>query len=174
MEFVVPCILYDPGCFARLITKSEFTKHCISNGASPKWTNASTNGVDLKCGCYGGEISWAKRSVLKVAPKNVPIIFTYASCHCGYNTYAEKIFNCVDFRNAERMSAKDRKSEGSRKIDFSYWKISLPKRLIYVQLDKTEELVHRERELPHVNITSFGFSILVKISSSQGFAYLMD
>ena len=50
--------------------------------------------MDLKCGCCGGEISWASPDVLRSAPKEEVIIFTCLDCKCGYNTSARRTHWC--------------------------------------------------------------------------------
>ena len=50
--------------------------------------------MDLKCGCCGGEISWAAPDVLQSAPKEEVIIFTCEDCKCGYNTSARRTHWC--------------------------------------------------------------------------------
>ena len=50
--------------------------------------------MDLKCGCCGGEISWAAPDVLRSAPKEEVIIFTCEDCKCGYNTSARRTHWC--------------------------------------------------------------------------------
>ncbi|MBX8632772.1 MAG: hypothetical protein J9259_09725 [Thermoplasmata archaeon YP2-bin.285] len=50
--------------------------------------------MDLRCGCCGGEISWAAPDVLRSAPKEEVIIFTCLNCKCGYNTSACRTHWC--------------------------------------------------------------------------------
>ena len=50
--------------------------------------------MDLRCGCCGGEISWAAPDVLRSAPKEEVIIFTCLDCKCGYNTSASRTHWC--------------------------------------------------------------------------------
>ena len=50
--------------------------------------------MDLKCGCCGGEISWASPDVLRSAPKEEVIIFTCEDCKCGYDTSAQRTHWC--------------------------------------------------------------------------------
>ena len=50
--------------------------------------------MDLKCGCCGGELSWAEWDVLQKAPKNEVIIFTCVQCKCGYDTSASRTHVC--------------------------------------------------------------------------------
>ena len=52
---------------------------------------------DLRCGCCGGEISWAALDVLRSAPKEEVIIFTCLDCKCGYDTSASRTHRCGDF-----------------------------------------------------------------------------
>ena len=49
---------------------------------------------DLRCGCCGGELSWAEWDVLQKAPKNEVIIFTCMQCKCGYDTSATRTHVC--------------------------------------------------------------------------------
>ena len=49
---------------------------------------------DLRCGCCGGEISWASPEVLDNAPKEEVIIFTCEDCKCGYDTSAQRTHWC--------------------------------------------------------------------------------
>ena len=53
--------------------------------------------MDLKCGCCGGEISWAAPDVLRSAPKEEVIIFTCLDCKCGYNTSARRTHWCDEY-----------------------------------------------------------------------------
>ena len=53
---------------------------------------------DLRCGCCGGEISWASPDVLENAPKEEVIIFTCEDCKCGYNTSACRTHWCDKYR----------------------------------------------------------------------------
>ncbi|MBX8632840.1 MAG: hypothetical protein J9259_10080 [Thermoplasmata archaeon YP2-bin.285] len=50
--------------------------------------------MDLRCGCCGGEISWAAPDVLRSAPKEEVIIFTCEDCKCGYDTSAQRTHWC--------------------------------------------------------------------------------
>jgi len=50
--------------------------------------------MDLRCGCCGGEISWASPEVLENAPKEEVIIFTCEDCKCGYDTSAQRTHWC--------------------------------------------------------------------------------
>ena len=50
--------------------------------------------MDLRCGCCGGEISWASPEVLENAPKEEVIIFTCEDCKCGYDTSAQRTHRC--------------------------------------------------------------------------------
>ena len=50
--------------------------------------------MDLRCGCCGGEISWASPEVLENAPKEEVIIFTCDDCKCGYDTSASRTHWC--------------------------------------------------------------------------------
>ena len=52
---------------------------------------------DLRCGCCGGEISWAAPDVLRSAPKEEVIIFTCLDCKCGYDTSATRTYWCDSF-----------------------------------------------------------------------------
>jgi hypothetical protein len=52
--------------------------------------------MDLKCGCCGGELSWAEWNVLENAPKNEVIIFTCNNCKCGYDTSASRTHTCEE------------------------------------------------------------------------------
>ena len=52
--------------------------------------------MDLRCGCCGGEISWADVDVLKSAPKSEIIIFTCVQCKCGYDTSATRTHVCEE------------------------------------------------------------------------------
>ncbi len=55
--------------------------------------------MDLRCGCCGGEISWAALEVLRSAPKEEVIIFTCLDCKCGYDTSANRTHWCDNFSN---------------------------------------------------------------------------
>ena len=50
----------------------------------------------LRCGCCGGEISWADPDVLESAPKSEIIIFTCVQCKCGYDTSANRTHVCEE------------------------------------------------------------------------------
>ena len=50
--------------------------------------------MDLRCGCCGGEISWASPEVLENAPKEEVIIFTCDDGKCGYDTSAQRTHWC--------------------------------------------------------------------------------
>ena len=50
--------------------------------------------MDLKCGCCGGELSWAEWDVLEKAQENEVIIFTCVQCKCGYDTSASRTHMC--------------------------------------------------------------------------------
>ena len=52
----------------------------------------------MRCGCCGGEISWASPDVLESAPKEEVIIFTCLDCKCGYNTSACRTHWCDKYR----------------------------------------------------------------------------
>ncbi len=55
--------------------------------------------MDLRCGCCGGEISWAALDVLRGAPKEEVIIFTCLECKCGYDTSASRTHWCDNSSN---------------------------------------------------------------------------
>ena len=57
--------------------------------------------MDLRCGCCGGEISWASPEVLENAPKEEVIIFTCLDCKCGYDTSASRTHRCGDFNKRD-------------------------------------------------------------------------
>ena len=72
---------------------------------------------DLKCGCCGGEISWAALDVLRSAPKEQVIIFTCLDCKCGYDTSASRTHWCDNFnrrniRFQARQSGNSIENEG--------------------------------------------------------------
>ena len=52
--------------------------------------------MDLKCGCCGGELSWAEWDVLEKAQENEVIIFTCVQCKCGYDTSASRTHMCEE------------------------------------------------------------------------------
>ena len=57
--------------------------------------------MDLRCGCCGGEISWATPDVLRSAPKEEVIIFTCLDCKCGYNTSARRTHWCDNYNSRD-------------------------------------------------------------------------
>ena len=93
---------------------------------------------DLRCGCCGGEISWASLEVLRGAPKEEVIIFTCLDCKCGYDTSASRTHRCGDFNernfvfqtrqhgiligNEDKMAYKQARkvNESNRRVDRSH------------------------------------------------------
>ena len=93
---------------------------------------------DLRCGCCGGEISWAALEVLRGAPKEEVIIFTCLDCKCGYDTSASRTHRCDDFNkrnfvfqtrqhsilieNEDKMAYKQagKINESNRRVDRSH------------------------------------------------------
>ena len=73
--------------------------------------------MDLRCGCCGGEISWASPEVLENAPKEEVIIFTCDDCKCGYDTSAQRTHWCDkygrrDFVFQSKLNGRAMKNKG--------------------------------------------------------------
>ena len=95
--------------------------------------------MDLRCGCCGGEISWAAPDVLRSAPKEEVIIFTCLDCKCGYDTSATRTYWCDsfskrNFRFQARQSGNSIENEG---------------KLAYKQVGKMKES-NRPVKIPHL------------------------
>ena len=81
---------------------------------------------DLRCGCCGGEISWAAPDVLRSAPKEEVIIFTCLDCKCGYNTSARRTHWCDNYNSRDpAFQTKRNSSAMENKRELAYKQIRM-------------------------------------------------
>ena len=113
--------------------------------------------MDLRCGCCGGEISWADVDVLESAPKSEVIIFTCMQCKCGYDTSASRTHVCEELgKNIFKFTAPSReKNAGENRIRKSY---RMEQRPVFKPMRTQERFAGREKDSKH----SFG-SILFEL-----------
>ena len=114
--------------------------------------------MDLRCGCCGGEISWADVDVLESVPKSEVIIFTCVQCKCGYDTEASRTHVCEELgENIFKFTAPSPdRNAGENRIRKSYRTEQLP---VFKPTRTQGRFTHRENASKH-SIDNMLFELL--------------